>query len=567
MEQKHFKVIRKKILLSMILVPVIPFILILGIGYYYFVTSLETNAIASMKRISADHREMIESFLTERKSDLEFIAGSYTFQELSRPKALAEVFNRLQGKSDAFTDLGIFNDAGLHVAYHGPYRLTGKIYKDTQWFQEVMKHGYYISDVFLGYRKVPHFVIAVAHEEEGNKWVIRSTIDTFSFNNLVRKVHIGKTGEAYLLNNEGMLQTERHSGGNLMDKPLDRIQYPESHRTTKSFIDKDVNGVKYLYATTWMKDKKWLLVIRQEKADAFEALTSAAYLIILIAVIGGSVIISVAFYLTNGIVERMTQMDAEKDQLGRQLIRASRLAELGEMATGFAHEINNPLQIMKSEQSLIEIFISELKGNGQLSQSETLVELEDSLNQIGLQINRCAKITQAILKFGRQSEPVAVDVNFKQFIPEVTAMVAKKASVNGISLKENVSEDTPLIHVDPGQLQQVLLNLFNNAIDAIIERHGSSGGELIVESGPKENGKVEIAVRDNGQGINPENLKKIFSPFFTTKPVGKGTGLGLSVCYGIVDGMGGIMDVSSEKGVGTIFIITLPAASSNPLIL
>lgn len=562
MEQKHFKMIRKKILLSMILVPVIPFVLILGIGYYYFVTSLETNTIASMKRISADHREIIESFLTERRSDLEFIAGSYTFQELSRPKALAEVFNRLQGKSDAFIDLGIFNDAGLHVAYHGPYRLTGKIYKDTQWFQEVMKHGYYISDVFLGYRKVPHFVIAVAHEEKGNKWVIRSTIDTFRFNNLVRQVHIGKTGEAYLLNAEGMLQTERHSGGNLMDKPLDGIQYPESHRSIKSFIDKDANGVKYLYATTWMKDKKWLLVIRQEKADAFEALTSAAYLIILIAVIGGSVIISVAFYLTNGIVKRMTQMDEEKDQLGQQLIRASRLAEIGEMATGFAHEINNPLQIMKSEQSLIEIFLSELKGNGQLSQSETLVELEDSLDQIGLQINRCARITQSILKFGRQSDPVAVDVDFKQFVPEVTAMVAKKASVNGISLKENVSEDTPLIHVDPGQLQQVFLNLFNNAIDAIIERHGSSGGKLIVESGPKENGKVEIAVRDNGQGISPEDLKKIFSPFFTTKPVGKGTGLGLSVCYGIVESMGGVMDVSSEKGVGTTFTITLPAAIS-----
>jgi len=113
---------------------------------------------------------------------------------------------------------------------------------------------------------------------------------------------------------------------------------------------------------------------------------------------------------------------------------------------------------------------------------------------------------------------------------------------------------------DSGQLQQVLLNLFNNAIDAIAERHGSQGGELTLKVGPDETGKVMIAVRDNGIGISPENMKMVFTPFFTTKPVGKGTGLGLSVCYRIVDSMGGTIEASSEKGVGTTFVVRLPAA-------
>ena len=103
------------------------------------------------------------------------------------------------------------------------------------------------------------------------------------------------------------------------------------------------------------------------------------------------------------------------------------------------------------------------------------------------------------------------------------------------------------------------MNLLNNAFDAIVLRHGSEGGELIVGAGRKGE-KVEIWVRDNGSGISPENLKRIFSPFFTTKPIGKGTGLGLSVCYGIIDSMGGTIEVASEKGVGTTFTITLPAA-------
>ncbi|MEJ2726230.1 MAG: HAMP domain-containing sensor histidine kinase, partial [Deltaproteobacteria bacterium] len=144
--------------------------------------------------------------------------------------------------------------------------------------------------------------------------------------------------------------------------------------------------------------------------------------------------------------------------------------------------------------------------------------------------------------------------------PEVAAMVDKRAGVHGIALKEEIAEGIPPVHGDPGQLQQVLLNLLNNAIDAIIEAHGSKGGELAIQATPDENEKVVISVTDNGAGISPENLKKVFTPFFTTKPVGKGTGLGLSVCFGIVDNMGGVMEVESKKGVGTTFTVRLPAA-------
>jgi two-component system NtrC family sensor kinase len=197
---------------------------------------------------------------------------------------------------------------------------------------------------------------------------------------------------------------------------------------------------------------------------------------------------------------------------------------------------------------------------GELKESPDLADLKDSMDQIKLQIGRCAKITQAILKFGRQSEPVSRDIDLVTFIPDATSMIAKKASVNGITVREEISERTPVVRGDPSMLQQVLLNLYNNAMDAIMERHGTEGGELVIFSGPDEGGKVKISITDNGIGISPENLKKVFSPFFTTKPVGKGTGLGLSVCFGIVDSMGGGMEVSSQRGVGTTFTIRLPAA-------
>jgi two-component system NtrC family sensor kinase len=546
----------------MILVPFIPFVLILGIGYFYFSTSLSNSSIVSMRRIVEDHRQMIESFLMERKSDLDLILHSHSFEELSQPEKLSRVFNDLKRKSYAFADLGIFNESGVHLAYHGPFRLAGKVYKEEDWFKEVIKSDHYISDVFLGYRMIPHFIIALAREEKGRKWVIRATIDTIMFNNLVRKVRIGKTGEAYILNKNGIFQTERHSGGNLMDKdPGDTSHYSQFYSGIKTFIREDEKGKKYLYATTWLKDKQWLLVVRQEKADAFKALMTAVYLSVMVAVVGGVIIVGVAFYLTGRLVERINRSDLERGRLQEQLIRAGRLAELGEMAAGFAHEINNPLQIMKSELALIVTVLADLIESGQFNQSEDFSELEESIRQIAFQIERCSEITQAILKFGRKTEPEFQELELQHSIPEIIDMVRKKADVHGITINQKVSEAAPPIFADPSQLQQVLLNIFNNAIDAIIVQHRSAGGQLVVEAKPKENENVEIRVSDNGCGVEPKNLNKIFSPFFTTKPVGEGTGLGLSICYGIVNNMGGSMEVESAQGVGTTFTIRLPAAA------
>jgi len=562
MNQSPYAKMKRTIFLIMILVPAVPFFLTVGIGYHYFTSSIESSTIATMTRIMADHRRMIDSFLAERRADLEFVLNTQTFDRIADNQKLYDILLQLQKTSSAFVDLGLFNEEGIHLLYHGPYRLTGRDYGKEEWFLQVMKDGAYISDIFLGFRRVPHFVIALKKTEPERSWILRATIDTYVFNDVVKSVRIGKTGEAFIVNSEGYLQTDKRSGGNLMDRDPEYLEHPPSDSGTKVTIKKDAMGEEYLYATTWLTNKPWLLVVRQQKSDAFKALRSASYAILLIIVLGGCLIVGVAFYLTEWIVRRMEKMDRDREQLSGQLIRATRLAELGQMSAGFAHEINNPLQIMKSEQTLIETIFSDLKEKGELKESEDLKDVEDSMKQIKLQIDRCAKITQAILKFGRQGDSTPKDIDLSVFIPEVLAMIEKKAIVHGIKLKKDVLPHTAAVHADPSQLQQVFVNLLNNAIDAIVDRHGSEGGELTVQARPAVNGRVMITVGDNGIGISPENIKRVFAPFFTTKPVGKGTGLGLSVCYGIIDGMGGTMEVSSQKGVGTTFTINLPAAGT-----
>jgi two-component system, NtrC family, sensor kinase len=525
---KHTSV-KNMLLGSMILLPTLPLVLILSIGFYYFTDSVENSTTESMKRIITDHGLMIDRFLEERQGDLELVLNMHSFEELRRPDRLEKIYSLLQQHSPAFADLGIFDEQGLHIAYVGPYPLlAGRIYKDAEWFQMVMNQRTYISDVFLGFRQEPHFIIAIARQEGERRWVLRATIDSRFFNDLVKKVHFGTTGEAYLINEKGVLQTDRRSGGDLMDHTPDWHLIPPGDGTVQSFIARDGSGVQYQYSLLELKDGKWRLILRREVAEAFTALRMAGYLIVFILIAGGSIITLSALSLTSRILRRIDTAEQSEHRLKEQLVRASRLAELGQMAAGVAHEINNPLQIIKSEQSLIEMDLAELKEGDRLPDDPLIGEIRESFEQIRIQVDRCAEITQAVLKFGRQSTPKIEPVPLHVFIPEIVHMVSKKASVHGIAVETQLSE-CPAVKADPAQLQQVLLNLFNNAVDAILDRHGVSGGTLKV-SARQSGRRVIIQVSDNGVGIDPADMDRIFTPFFTTKPVGKGTGLGLSVC-------------------------------------
>ena len=570
-EQNH--PLKRSILTHMVIIPFIPFLLAVGVSFYYFATTLERNTISSLKRIVADHCDMIDAFLMERQADLELITNTYTFDEILAPPAIEVIFEHLKQRSGAFVDLGLFDAAGIHRRYVGEFpRLQGKGYKDEPWFKKVMAHGYYISDVFTGYRRIPHFVIAVKKERGDAVWVLRATIDTLAFERRVSRVRMGRTGESYILNTDGILQTQRRSGGiEIMGKDPEYDDFPIQQSrsdlpasaqgeapgdTIQTFIKSDGDGDAYLYATTWLKNKAWRLVVRQEKKDAYRSLYTAMYIILMIMVVGGAVIVVTAIYMTEHILRRMETLGMEKEHLGNQLIRAVQLAEIGEMAAGFAHEINNPLQIIKGEQMLIETLFGDVPATA--IDQEIREEIEESMDQIKLQVSRCSEITHAILKFGRKNDTRLTRLDPVEIIPEMIHMVEKKAQVDGIAITTEIAPDTPGFEGDASQFQQVMLNLLNNAMDAVVQRHGTAGGTLGITSLKDESGNARIMVADNGVGITPENMEKVFSPFFTTKPVGKGTGLGLSVCYGIIKAFGGEMAVETQREKGTTFIITLP---------
>ena len=558
MKNDRFKKTRRMILYRGLLAPFITLMLVCGILVYYFAAYSREQVESKLVRIASDHRQLIDQFLTERASDLQFAASSNSLDEISDQMRLNELFRMLQSGSRAFFDLGVFDEKGKHLAYVGPYALAGKNYAETDWFKAVARAGRYTSDVFLGYRNIPHFIIAVRRDEGHRIWYLRATIDTLSFNDLVESVRVGKSGEAYLINRKGIFQTRRRSGGGLMEQDTDYDSYRIDDKRVTSFSAGKYSNQRHLYAAGLLKQADWVLVVRQEAGDAYAPLTRAVLVAVVVIIVGSTVVVALAYILASGLANRLTLADVEKQQMKTQLIMAGKLAEVGEMSTGVAHEINNPLQIMKAEHTLIQDIISDIEKSEQPPDPEGMRLIKDSVEQIDIQIERCKQITHGLLNFARKTEAAMQPVMIQEFLPEMVKMVEQRALLENVRIIQELDPDLPRIISDVNQLQQVFLNLLNNSIHAL---KGKDAGEIRIKLS-YEAGSINVSIADNGCGISPENMEKIFLPFFTTKPPGQGTGLGLSTVYGIVKNLGGEITVTSELNAGSVFNVRLPLGSA-----
>ncbi len=553
-----FQYAKRMIFLGMVFVPLAPYLLAIVVSCLFFLSSFKENSYETMSRVASGHAKAIEAFLQERVNDLEFILTSFTEQELTEPGMLDELLASLQKETGAYVDLGLVDATGRHIFYAGPYDLQDKNYQDALWFQQTRKKGVHISDVFLGYRGVPHFVVAVQKTGPA-PLILRATIDSDAFGHKVESIRIGKSGEAFLLNRKGRFQTRLQGQKNLLDVDPDYSAYQKKDNDVTSFSLENVSGTKFLCSTSPINNGQWLLVVRQKVNETFDEITRVGMYILAVTLLGGALTVPLAIAASRRIGTALKEADAIKDNLRDRLSRSVRLAELGEMTASFAHEINNPLQIMESEIGVMHLNLEDSFKEDVEDKKLLQDALEDNMEQLELQIRRCSQVTRSILWFGRQDHVQDVEVRLGPLMQDVAAMVVKKAEMQSIDFKVEDAPDTPAVRCDTGKLQQIFLNLLNNAIYAIVERHGQERGRLEFTAKRHGNGWAMVQVRDNGTGIPKAVLANIYTPFFTTKPPRKGTGLGLAVCYGLIESMGGSIDLETKENEGTTFTILLPA--------
>ncbi len=535
------------VLLSVSLLPVF----LLGIGSWAVFGRLLLNRSMQLQSVAVErHAAAIDIYLQERLRVLDTVARSYSLEDLSKEKTLQHIY-RVFSKSypNAFVDIGVIDQHGYHLSYYGPYSLKNKNYRYSEWFKMVMSNGSYVSDVFLGYRKVPHLIIATKIDDNNESWILRATINSHNFDTLVRKGHMDQSTVVFIINRKGLFQISSSLGDVLTPSP---IVSPKPHENVSNF-ELVVDGTKTIRSTIWLNNNRWMMVVQQNKdqilASLYRAIAWGA-LVILIAV---GVVVVTTVIATSHLTNRIGRALQQRDELHRNLLRSAKLASLGELSTGMAHEINNPLAVLRAEQTNIEdqIAIADLTD-------EARGALMKSTERCKRQIDRCGGITSKMLQFGRKSASSPQRVQIASIIQDTINILNKQALIRNIDMKVNLEEQLPDAYVDPNEFEQVLINLINNAFYAIKDR-----GVIIVSAA--FNGKeIDIRVADNGKGIDKDNLENVFLPFFTTKPVGEGTGMGLSVCYGIVRGWGGTISVDSAVGQGSVFTILLPVNTQKP---
>jgi two-component system NtrC family sensor kinase len=539
-----------------LVVSLTPMLLVSGVILYEFQKSHKEKVYAHLGELVEKHRQNIETFLNEKLNDVRFLGKSLFDNQINDITALQNRLEAFQQVfSPAFVDLGVVDAQGIQIAYVGPFKLDKAQYSDADWFKKASNSDYFISDVFLGLRGLPHFIIAVREDWAGNPTIIRATIDFVAFNNLVERIRIGATGFAFILNRNGELQTQT-TPENLPQKGpyRDFLGIRQEEGTKVHIVEKiDASGQMNIYVAAFLKNGDWLLVYQQRAYDAFSDLRRTQNIAFVIIMIGGIGIVTMALLLSRRMISRMAQADRDKEMMDKQVIETGKLASIGELAAGIAHEINNPVAIMVEEAGWIEDLLEE----EDLKEGKNLEEFHRALKQIRVQGYRCKDITHNLLSFARKTDGKVKKLQLNALIEEMVRLSGQRAKFGNVSIETDFKVDLPLIEASEIELQQVFLNLINNALDAMEIGGGTLKITTHLESEEKFHGVV-VDIADSGPGIPKVNLSKIFDPFFTTKPVGKGTGLGLSICYGIINKMGGEISVDSILGEGTTFHIHFP---------
>ncbi|MBF0111749.1 MAG: GHKL domain-containing protein [Desulfamplus sp.] len=577
-DKSYYRNLSRNILFTVIIVSFMPLIFVGGVLFIQFTTTYTGKSTAHLDTLVKKHRQNIDVFLNERQNNINQLASMSTFEKLIDHDFLEKQLTILQrAYGEIYTDLAVLNDQGEQIAYAGPFGLEGANYKDADWFKMAIQQPHYISDVFLGMRGFPHFTVTTRRFQDGKPWILRTSVHFQAFTNLVESIKIGKTGVAFILNQNGEFQTHtnlkidnpkelynnmlpakkeieiklpKNIDESLSEQKNNQNDQPEKRELSRELSIEHRHIGKTLYVATMLQNKDWILIFQQDANDALRDLNQIRYTALIAFIAGGIAIISMALILSRRMVARIVKSEGEKEMMNQQVIEHGRLAALGEMAAGIAHEINNPVAIMVEEAG----WIKDLLAEEEFQKSENLDELIRALDQIRKQGLRCRDITHKLLSFARPAESGTHIININDMVTETVNLFSHEAKFSNITFEQHFRQSNLQFMASQTEIQQILFNLINNAMDAMRD----IGGKIIISTA-KEDKMVKITVEDNGSGISQEHVARIFDPFFTTKPVGKGTGLGLYICYGIINKLGGNITVRSALNQGTLFTISIPA--------
>lgn len=528
----------------MALVSLTPLVILTFVNIHQAQKAIREEMRFPIARLLSNTKKALEFVIAERKSALRLVISEKTYEELARDEGLTRAFNNLKESFGGFVDLGLVDADGNQNFYVGPYDLKGKNYRDQSWLHEVRLRDVYVSDVFMGFRNFPHFIIAVKQNSaRGGAYVLRATIDMHLLNQQITALDLGPSSDVFIINNDGILQTNSRFHGRILEPcSIPLLKYSDTE-VIQEYTEKNQS---FLLGYAVIEKSPFVLMIIQNQKDLMPNwLTRRQDPLWFLA--GSSVLILlVVLGVSTYTVRRIRLADIRRAKAFHNLEYTNKMASIGRLAASVAHEINNPIAIINEKAGLLKDLASMTPD---FTQKEKVLKLLDSIHN---SVERVSTITHRLLGFSRRMNAHMELIDLPSLLREVLSFLGKELSHRNISITFEISDHFPAVESDRGQLQQVFLNIINNAIAAIKE-----GGWIRFTLAEVEPSRVAVKICDNGSGISPEDLKHIFEPFFSTK--GEfGTGLGLSITYDIIKKLGGDIQVESQLGKGTCFTIVLP---------
>ena len=523
-----------------------PLVIVTGLSSFEYRELLLKEERSQLYWNAEGAQKTIEAFMAKLTSVVRFVSKDRGCDDLLDQYLVSKLLVNLKEEYPGFVDLGIIDHNGIQQVYAGPFRLEGYDYSDQDWFSKVLAREIYISEVYMGFREIPHFVIAVSFKvpDKEEYWILRASIDYEKLQKYISTINTKASQDIFLVNHNGLLQTRSNMFGEVLEK-YNMSSKPEKGKITINVSKLD--SVSYLKAYAYIKNTPWIMAIVKEQyiyGDEWSSFQFRRRLIF----IGCSLLALVVIYqLVNFVTDRLRESNEKRDLLMVEAEHSNKLASVGRLAAGVAHEINNPLAIIDQKAGLM----TDLFGlTEDFKHKEKLVKSIDGIHNA---VERCKVITHRLLGFARRMDVVYERIDINALLQEVLGFLEQEALFNHIYFELVFDENMPMIFSDRGQLQQVFLNIINNGIDAI-----GNDGEIVLTTSSKDNATIDVSICDNGPGMNSEIIKRIFDPFFSTKEAGKGTGLGLSITYGLVKKLGGHISVDSEVEQGTTFTVSLP---------
>jgi two-component system NtrC family sensor kinase len=525
-------------------------LLLLAIAFHLMYRHMARESHRAHLAVLAEHQaNTLDLFLRERLVNLANLIDDPQFAASSFSAGyLANALAKLRQTSPSFVDLGVVNRQGDLVAYVGPVNFPkGVNYAAEPWFRKLTgdESLSLITDIYLGFRGQPHFTVGVKRGFEDGPRIVRSALSPEKLREFLTTLEGAQEVVAAVVNAEGRFQLVTPSAGPHLEQSGFRL--PREPR--RGFLESPSGAGGDGWAYAWLKETPWALAVSDVSGSGPTGLFAGGQSTLLV--------ITVVFFVLMGgvILVRVrqivgTQLAAERHEaeLSGQLVQAAKLASVGELAAGIAHEINNPLAIIAEEVGLLRDSMDpEIGGQGPPP------DLNESLQVIREAVFRCRDITRKLLTFVRRTDVKLEPQRVERILDEVLdGMLGRELTLANIEVVKDYDPEERILITDRNQLVQVFLNLVKNAVDAM-----PGGGTLTVRTAHGED-VVVVSVRDTGCGMTPEQRKRLFMPFYTTKAPGKGTGLGLSVSASIIKNFGGNVFVESAPGKGSVFTVELP---------